>query len=73
MSLTRYKNKYQKKIYFIGLGVDCDTKINPSTQFKFKKKRICAELNRLLIQKVHKIISILQIHTLLMNSNVEEK
>ena len=33
MSLARYKNKYQKKIYFIGLGVDRDTKINPLTQF----------------------------------------
>ena len=75
MSLARYKNKYQKKIYFIGLGVDRDTKINPLTQFQFKNKnkRKCAKLNRLLIQKVHKMISILQIHILLMNSNVKEK
>ena len=62
-------------MYFIGLDVDRDTKINPLTQFQFKNKnkRKCSELNRLLIQKVHKMIFILQIHTLLMNSNVEEK
>ena len=72
MSLTRYKNEYQKNMNCIGLGVDRDTKINPSTQFKFKKKRICAELNRLLIQKVYKMKSILQINISLVNGNVEE-
>ena len=43
MSLSRYKNDYQKNMHFIGLGVNRDTKINPSTQFQFKKKRKCAE------------------------------
>ena len=52
--LARYKKKYQKNVYFIGLGVDRDIKINPSTQFKFKKKRKCVELNRLWIQKITK-------------------
>ena len=67
MSLARYKNNYQKIMYFIGLGFDRDTKINPSTQLQFKKKRKCTESNRLLIQKVYKIKSILQINTPLMN------
>ena len=67
MSLVRYKN-----MYFISLGVHRDTKIDPLTQFQFKKKRKYAELNRLLIQKVYKMKYILQINTLLMNSNVEE-
>ena len=31
MSLSRYKNNYQKNMHFIGLGVNRDTKINPST------------------------------------------
>jgi len=60
-------------MYFIGLGVHRDTKIDPLTQLQFKKKRKYAELNRLLIQKVYKMKSILQINTLLMNSNVEER
>ena len=73
MSLARYKNKYQKKMYFIGLVIDRDTKINPSIRFQFKRKRKCAELNMLLIQKNYKMKSILQVNTSLMNSNVEEK
>ena len=73
MSLVRYKNKYQNNMYFIGLSVNRDTKINPSTQIKFKKKRKYTKLNRLLIQKVYKIESILHINISLMNSNVEEK
>ena len=52
MSLARYKDRYQKNMYCIGLGVDRDTKINPSTQFFFKRK-----CNRLLIQKIYKIKS----------------
>ena len=59
--------------YFVGLGVDRDTKINLSTQFKFKDKCKCAKLNRLLIQKVYKMKFILQINTALVNSNVEER
>ena len=39
-------------MYFIGLGFDRGRKIYPSTQFQFQRKRKCAELNRLLIQKV---------------------
>ena len=73
MSLVRYKNKYQNNMYFIGLSVNRDTKINPSTQFKFNKKCKYTKLNRLLIQKVYKIKSILHINISLMNSNVEEK
>ena len=52
MNIARYNKNYQKNMYFIGLGFDCSTKINPSTQFQFQKKRKCAELNRLLIPKV---------------------
>ena len=33
MSLARYKDRHQKNMYCIGLGVDRDTEINPSTQF----------------------------------------
>ena len=36
MFIARYKKKYQNNMYFIGLGVDRDTQINSSTQFKFK-------------------------------------
>ena len=46
-------------MYFIGRYVDRDTKINPYTQFQFKKKRKCTELNRLLFQFFYKMISIL--------------
>ena len=54
MNLSRYNKKYQRDIYFIGLGVQGDIIINPSTQFQYKKKRKSTELNRLLQQKVNK-------------------
>ena len=66
-------NIYQKNVYFISLGNDRDTKINPSSQFHFKKARKCCELVRILNEKVYKIKSIVQINTLLMNSIIEEK
>ena len=31
MNLSTCNKKYQRKVYFIGLGVEGDTKINPST------------------------------------------
>ena len=37
MNLSRYNKKYQRNIYFIGLGVEDDIIINPSTQFQYKK------------------------------------
>ena len=37
MNLSRYNKKYQRYIYFIGLGVEGDIIINPSTQFQYKK------------------------------------
>ena len=37
MNLSRYNKKYQRNIYFIGLGVEDDTIINPSTQFQYTK------------------------------------
>ena len=37
ISLARYENKYQNDLYVFSLGVGCDTKVNLSTQFKFKK------------------------------------
>ena len=54
MNLARYNKNYQQNMYFIGLGFDRGTQINLSTQFQFQKKRKCAELNRLLIQKFKK-------------------
>ena len=72
-SLERYKKKYQE-IYFLLVSVlIVIQKNNTSTQFKFKKKRKCAELNRLLIQNIYKMKSILQINISLMNINVEER
>ena len=40
-------------MYFTGLGNDCDTKINPSSQFHYKRRK-CGELNRLFIEKCTK-------------------
>ena len=37
MNLSIYNKKYQRDIYFIGLGVEGDIIINPSTQFQYKK------------------------------------
>ena len=71
MNLTKYK-KYQKNGWYIGLGSDHDSSINSSTQFKFKKLRKCAELNRLLNEKVNKIKSILLINNVLKNNTIEE-
>ena len=34
-NLSRYNKKYQRDIYFIGLGAEGDTIINPSTQFQY--------------------------------------
>ena len=75
MFIARYKKKYQNNMYFFGLGVDRDTQINSSTQFKFKfiQKRKRVEVSRLLIQKVYTMRSILQINTSLTNSNIEEQ
>ena len=53
MDLTKYK-KNQKNVCYISLGNDRDSSINSSTQFKFKKPRKCAELNRLSNEKLIK-------------------
>ena len=37
MNHSRYNKKYPRNIYFIGLGAEGDTIINPSTQFQYKK------------------------------------
>ena len=37
MNISRYNKKYQRNIYLIGLGVEGDTKINPSTRSQLKK------------------------------------
>ena len=37
MNLSKYNKKYPRHIYFIGLGVEGDTKINPSTRFQYYK------------------------------------
>ena len=60
MNLSKYKI-YQNNVWYIGLGYDRSFKINPSTQFNHKKLRKCAELNRLLNEKVNKMKSILVI------------
>ena len=62
MNLSRYNKKHQRNIYFIGLGVEGDTIINPSTQFQYIKKRKSTELNRLLQQKFNKMKSILHLN-----------
>ena len=72
MSIARF-NKQQRNVYFIGLGYDRETKINPLSQFQFKISRKCSELKRLLNDKGYKMTSILRVKTLLMNTNVEEK
>ena len=42
-------------MYFIGLGNDRDTKINPSGQFHFKKLRKCCDFVRILNGKSTKL------------------
>ena len=72
MSVARF-NKYQRNIYIIGLSYDRDTRINLSSQFQFKKTHKYGERKILLIEKVYKMKCILQINTILMNSNIETK
>ena len=67
ISISRYN------VYFIGLGNDCDTTINPSSQFHQKKQRKCCENVRLLNEKVYKMKSIIQINIRLINNIVEER
>ena len=71
MNLSKYKI-YQNNVWYIGLGYDRSLLINLSTQFKHKTPRICAELNRLLNEKVNKTKSILVINNVLKNSNIED-
>ena len=35
INFLRYNKKYQRNVYFIDLGVEGDTIINPSTQFRY--------------------------------------
>ena len=35
INLLRYNKKYQRNVYFIDLGVEGDTIINPSIQFQY--------------------------------------
>ena len=42
MNLSKY-NIYQNNVWYISLGYDRGFPINPSTQFKHKKTRKCAE------------------------------
>ena len=60
MSVSRY-NIYQNNLYFIALGNNRDTTINPSNQFHFKKLRKCGEVVRLLKEKFYKMKSIVRI------------
>ena len=72
MNLSRYNKRYQINIYFIGLGVEGDTIINPSTQFQYKKRK-SVDVNILSQQKVNTMKSILQSNNFLMKSIVEEE
>ena len=67
MNLSKYKI-YQNNVWYIGLGYDRIFPINPSTQFNHKKPRKCAELNRLLNEKVNKMKSMLVMNNVLKNS-----
>ena len=60
MSVSRY-NIYQNNLYFIVLGNNRDTTINPSNQFNIKKSRKCGEIVRLLKEKFYKMKSIVRI------------
>ena len=71
MNLLKYKI-YQNNVWYIGLGYDRSFPVNPSTQFKHKKPRKCAVLNRLLNEKVNKMKSILVINNVLNNNYIEE-
>ena len=71
MNISKYK-VYQNNVWYIGLGYNCSFPINPSTQFKHNKIRKCAELNRLLNEKINKIKSILLINNVLKNNNIKE-
>ena len=71
MNLSKYKI-YQNNVWYIGLGYDRSFPINPSTQFKHKKPRKCAVLNRLLNEKFNKMKSILVINNVLNNNYIEE-
>ena len=61
MNLFKYKI-YQNNVQYISLGYNRSFPVNPSTQFKPTQPRKCAELNRLLNEKVNKMKSILVIN-----------
>ena len=71
MNLAKYKS-IQTNVWYIGLGEHRSFKINPSSQFHHKKPRKCAELNRLLIENVNKMKSILMINNVLNKSYNED-
>ena len=62
ISVARF-NQHQMNMHCIGLGYDHKNKINPSSQFNYKKSRKCKELRRLLNEKSYKMKSILRINT----------
>ena len=71
MDLFKYKI-YQHDIWYIGLGYDRSFPINLSTQFNHKNPRKCAELNRLLNEKVNEMKSILVINNVLKDRFINE-
>ena len=66
-------NEYERNMYYVGLGIIRETKINPSSQFEYKKTRKYKELKSLLKDKYYKMRWILQINTQLLNNNIGEQ
>ena len=66
-------NKHQRNVYYIGLSYARETKINPSSQFEYKKTRNCKELKKLLKEKGYKMKSILLINIQLLIITLKKK
>ena len=66
-------NKHQRNVYYIGLSYARETKINPSSQFEYKKTRNCKELKKLLKEKGYKMKSILLINIQLLMITLKKK
>ena len=48
-------NEYERNMYYVGPGIIRETKINPSSQFEYKKTRKDKELKSLLKDRCYKM------------------